>query len=116
MTERSVRCGGRRRQKCALISRQSGDFGPARPSVSSFWLSTGRLRSNFGVVPLAEPNSPAIRGMSVEMAMLGCIARIPRAMQVRSAVAAAIIRQRPQARGNGTGGPGTEDAMHLMYF
>jgi hypothetical protein len=26
MTERSVRCGGRRRQKCALISRQSGEF------------------------------------------------------------------------------------------
>jgi hypothetical protein len=28
MTERSVRCGGRRRQKCALISRQSGEFQP----------------------------------------------------------------------------------------
>jgi hypothetical protein len=26
MTERSVRCGGRRRQKCALISRQSDEF------------------------------------------------------------------------------------------
>ena len=26
MTERSVRCGGRRRQKSALISRQSGEF------------------------------------------------------------------------------------------
>ena len=28
MTERSVRCGARRRQKCALISGQSGEFRP----------------------------------------------------------------------------------------
>src|SRR5437588_10445501 len=59
-------------------------------------------------------NRPATRGMSVEMAMLGCIARIPRAMQVRSAVAAVIIRQRPQACGNGTGDGGrhASDVFH----
>jgi hypothetical protein len=33
MTERSVRCGGRRRQKCALISRQSGEFRPCEAKL-----------------------------------------------------------------------------------